>query len=599
MRAFLLSIYHVFPPEPISILFLTFLIPAFGAQEQSDAEKRTTSAMNVVDPTSTHEPLSITIPRKLKVELEKSRRISRGEWEKHRKVIETQYSSKTLAELREFMATEHNFIASTQQWKKKLSEWHLGKNLRPHLTKFIRKRAYGRQENEKKATQFSLGGQLIPMDKIKRHLQDPPDNPSSPTGSTPTGISYHTYKSPILVRHQEIYQMPTSPASSLAFWQGHDADYFLATARTAISLVKSNDYPKAKLAFMEALEGIGILRSPVHVQTISVLENFTRAALRNDDTPTALEKLHKSHNAHRDLLGIRDKRTWRSLARLGCAYKDANNINQAYHMLLNARQGLLANAVESDQESIFLSTRKLSWHIIDILKRQLDFDEAEKELLSSISKAEGLGESYQSYLIIQKLDLAKLYMNEYTRKPTGSEVNLLQKMESLTLEVMRLYDTSNKQRWYFDRALPLLCASYGYTKEYTKLQELLSLINQELADTSCLDIIPRGWSFNLQRQVILTLLRLGRYDEAGAWFVRLQGEIEKAPRFGAQWKQEICRATLNEVRAIARRVLPKDHKFHAFLEVAVKDGVFLWTPCPICLGKRSPEKTFFGCCVGT
>lgn len=39
------------------------------------------------------------------------KRTSRAEWEKHRKVVETQYPTMTLTELRVFMSANHNFSA--------------------------------------------------------------------------------------------------------------------------------------------------------------------------------------------------------------------------------------------------------------------------------------------------------------------------------------------------------------------------------------------------------------------------------------------------------------------------------------------------------
>lgn len=103
----------------------------------------------------------------------------------------------------------------------------------------------------------------------------------------------------------------------MAFWQGRDVDSFLKIARTAISLSKKGDYLRAKPAFMESLEGLEALLEPYSMQTISILEAFVKAAVDAKDFGTAIERLHKSNNDHVESLGNNDKRTWRSLARLG------------------------------------------------------------------------------------------------------------------------------------------------------------------------------------------------------------------------------------------------------------------------------------------
>ena len=60
---------------------------------------------------------------------------------------------------------------SEQQWKKKLAEWHLSKNLPPQVTRFIKKKGHRRLAGEEKQTLFRLNHEAIPMDKVKRHVQ--------------------------------------------------------------------------------------------------------------------------------------------------------------------------------------------------------------------------------------------------------------------------------------------------------------------------------------------------------------------------------------------------------------------------------------------
>ncbi|OTA52448.1 hypothetical protein K449DRAFT_470508 [Hypoxylon sp. EC38] len=505
--------------------------PAFGTDGRSTVQMHQLVDDN--DFTLTQEHSLVVAPREQGIEPDVPKRISRGDWEKHRELIKTQYSFKTLTELRQFMMAEHGFIASTQQWKKKLAEWHLSKNLRPHVTKFIRKRAHRRLVNVGKATQFSLGGQSIPMDKVKRHLQDPPNDPPSPTGSTPTDLSYCTYKSPIMVptrlnppsnlfqaSTQEEYSHSTSstPRSDMveigplipALWKGHDVDYFLTVARDASSFATSGDYRKAKTAFIEALEGLGVLLSPVHAQTVSVLENFVREAGRNDDLPAALEKLHTSYNAHKDLLGVQNKRTWRSLARLGSAYLEEGNINQAYHMLLNARQGLFANATELGPEVAFVSTRQLTDQIIFILRRQGDFEAAEEEYIRLISLLESLGEAHLLGLAFYKQGLANLYLFEMERQHARNNTLLTisaQQIENLIQDALQV-DSANKNKVGYIQCLDYLCVLYFNTRQGAKLLQSTRALGKEIEDTICLGLFSNETVLNAMATVVACYFHL-------------------------------------------------------------------------------------------
>lgn len=75
---------------------------------------------------------------------------------------------------------------SEQQWKKKLAEWRLSKNIPPRVTKFIKKKARRRLINHEKHTLFRLNQEAIPMDKVKRYEQAAgaeSEGAVSPTGS--------------------------------------------------------------------------------------------------------------------------------------------------------------------------------------------------------------------------------------------------------------------------------------------------------------------------------------------------------------------------------------------------------------------------------
>ncbi|XDG02697.1 hypothetical protein ABKA04_002312 [Annulohypoxylon sp. FPYF3050] len=412
---------------------------------------------------------------------------------------------------------------------------------------------------------------------------------------------------------RETYQKPTIPVSSQniskpgqiipALWDGHNIDHYLDTARTAIFDEQGGNYLKAKPAFSKALEGLGILLSPVHAKTNLLLESFTTAAMRNNESGVAIEHLFKSYRAHLDLLGNEDKRTWRSLARLGLAYRDANNIYQAYHILLNTRKGLIGTMSESKHEEIFLSTVDLSWAVAEILLRQGDYDAAEKEYWDLISEAKRLGECYRWHLEKSQWELARMYLIQFRDKDRQYFVSHWQ-IASLWMDIMRSHDAEKDGGYIL--ALERLVFLYGISGQHSNLmQELLPLVDELMADTSRLVTLP-GPMFILQRQISNALLNIQRYDEAERRFVCLRSGIDNSPLLGSrstfalavrvdhsriyleQGKWDTATDILNEIRIIAREILAWDHEFHTLLDLAMTQGIIPSPLCSVCL--RIPKQ---------
>lgn len=412
---------------------------------------------------------------------------------------------------------------------------------------------------------------------------------------------------------RKTYQKPTIPVPNQniskpgqiipAFWHDHNIDHYLAMARTAIFDEQSGNYLKAKPAFSEALEGLGILLSPVHAKTNLLLENFTTAAMRNNEPDVAIEHLSKSYRAHSNLLGNEDKRTWRSLARLGLAYRDANNIYQAYHILLNARKGLISIMSESKHEEIFLSTVDLSWAVAEILLRQGDYDAAEKEYRELISEAKRLGECYRWHLEKSQWELARMYLIQFRDKDRRYFVSHRQ-IASLWMDIVRSHDAEKDGGYIL--ALERLVFLYGISGQHSNLmQELLPLVDELMADASRLVTLP-GPMFILQRQISNALLNIQRYDEAERRFVCLRSGIDSSPLLGSrstlalavrvdhsriyleQGKWDTATDILNEVRVIAKEILPWDHEFHTLLDLAMTQGIIPSPLCSVCL--RIPKQ---------
>ncbi|KAI0896408.1 hypothetical protein F4806DRAFT_467253 [Annulohypoxylon nitens] len=530
-----------------------------------------------VDRVSNEERFNTTVPPESRTDPSQPRRIGRAEWEKHEDVIRELYPVQTLHDIRRRMVAEHGFTASMQQWKKKISEWQLKKNLRPRVTRFIRK-----QRRRHGTRKFRFRGRPISSDLVDRHSKQPPSNPSLSIGRTPTDLSYGTSVPPMRLgppsnlsqtQQLEIYQRPTTPVPDLegtsvpdllvpALWQDHNIDYYLTLAQRAISDEKGGDYIKAKPAFLKSLEGLGVLLRPYHVKSISLLETFMEAARRNNDSSTEISELSKSYRAHTNLLGNGDKRTWRSLARLGDAYFHAGNTNEAYHMLLNARQGLLTTMLKSKREDIFDSTVHISRTIAKLFLRQGDYDEAEKEYVDLFLQAESLGENYLWRLNESKWELGNVYLTQYRR---GQRTISYQQIQNYLLEFMQSHDTKQDEQY-----IPSLSFLAGYDNaigRHEKLQELLPLAEEVSADPG----------FGSRSTVALAL-----YFDQSWLYLR-------------QEKHGCVVDTLREAGLVAREMLPPDHDFFTLLASILNRDKVLVAPCMVCLKSEEHHQDGMPC----
>ncbi|KAG7419245.1 hypothetical protein Forpe1208_v003325 [Fusarium oxysporum f. sp. rapae] len=194
-------------------------------------------------------------------------------------------------------------------------------------------------------------------------------NPSkSLTGSTPDGLTYTKYKSPTLAQPSIPIPSQTAPVAApqdpvpmtppqapsihpnagtgldqvqMAFWNGRDLDNLLKDARNACQLAVKGEYMSAEPIFMECLDGLEVVLAPTHGTFLNVLQQYVSFAVSHKDFDEATARVHKSYNDHQERLGSHDKKVWQCLARLGLLYYSRGLSSQAYHMLINARQGLL------------------------------------------------------------------------------------------------------------------------------------------------------------------------------------------------------------------------------------------------------------------
>ena len=464
---------------------------------------------------------------------------------------------------------------------------------------------------------------------------------------TPTCLSYHTYQSRAQVPSQPIPQgitsnrtdmesygpkpstavpseaVPQSVAApsagvpsgtpwnvdnvghfKMAFWQCRDADQLLSTARSAASLVQNKDYMRAKPLFMEALDGLAALLTPYHPHTIRVLEQFVTAAGKSDDTELAIDYLHKSYNAHQESLGANDKRTWRSLARLGNLYKRMKRYSQAYHMLFNARQGLLSISKVLGPENTYIYTKDISSSIIDVLTDQDDFEAAEAESLNLISQAEQLGDTYRGEVARFKHDLAHLYTNDEwvaRAEQLGLPSPPRQSLEKLLLDLTRRDVLSLEREGTHICCWDLLRNFYHSTGQREKLTALLPRIGDFLAALAPGTGESFGKLLRLRKGVASSYSTLRKYDEAEWWLLYAHGEVDASRENGPhsfealsilmqlgklylqQNKVEEAEGVFKKAESLGKSLLPPSHVFHDHIRFAITHGRLEPSCCSTCL----------------
>ncbi|PMD37641.1 hypothetical protein L207DRAFT_432991 [Hyaloscypha variabilis F] len=93
-------------------------------------------------------------------------------WEGLRDQITQLHSvqGKPLSEVMGIIETEHGFVASLRQYKIKISEWHVGKNIKGDEYKFIAQ-TQAKRAQEEKDTNFRVRGREVPPEKIARAVK--------------------------------------------------------------------------------------------------------------------------------------------------------------------------------------------------------------------------------------------------------------------------------------------------------------------------------------------------------------------------------------------------------------------------------------------
>ncbi|KAF2829125.1 hypothetical protein CC86DRAFT_368201 [Ophiobolus disseminans] len=149
-----------------------------------------------------------------------------SDWEPYKDQINELYTSgMPLKQVKEFIEAEHSFHAEIRQYRLRLSQWKLDKNIKPEEMRCIVKKRQKRRllEVDKPGLVFQVRGNEVDQTKIDRWMNshDIPDSmlyAPSPAASTPSALGCRTISeigSPTLGDPQTPHIRASSIASSL------------------------------------------------------------------------------------------------------------------------------------------------------------------------------------------------------------------------------------------------------------------------------------------------------------------------------------------------------------------------------------------------
>ena len=342
-------------------------------------------------------------------------------------------------------------------------------------------------------------------------------------------------------------------ASALGLeWHGHGLDELRDLRDRAVGFTENGEHEEARVAFVEALCGFEALVGPSHTDTIRALSSYVQFCMAQEDFDEARDRLQKSLAHHQAQHGNNHQKTLQSMGRLGRFFKWRNQHGRSEILLIKAKIGL-ESLYKSDAEELYLNTRDVASDLIEVFRMQGNWEGAEQEYLSLISRLEALRgpqleplqRHYHADLTWLQRNLIVLYVSEWTGYIGSSRKDLpYQKVERWLLnsiETLQLSPKTAKDYWenYY-----LLLWHYFRSREESMLKSLLELVEDKISlagDAAWPYPIPtsrdrsRGTFSSLKQFMAISYIRLGDHERAGLWFTRIQNEVEA--HFGADSRE--------------------------------------------------------------
>ena len=384
------------------------------------------------------------------------------------------------------------------------------------------------------------------------------------------------------------------------FFNGQTVDDLLAIQKYATKLSRKGNYPSAKLAFSEALEGLETLLGPINALTFRSLVEFAQSAVHYEDFGEATQRLRKSYNEHQEELGDHPK-TWLALAQLGHVYLGEKKHAQALQTFIDAKMGLERLTTWSLEE-LYSSTSDLIGKIIDIQIDIGDFGAAAKEFMARIEQAKALGDAYIGRAADLQHGLIHLYNHDGWHRASNRGTIFpppIPDVERLSLELTRYSDLGFNAIETDLCALNQLCLFFERTRQPEKLTPCLKkmgslLINGLAASHFDPDILYHAGN------VALSYSSIHDYESAEWWLLCRKRYIERPRSPGPHSKEALsnlmqlaklyfdqflpgsAEPVLTEAKKLGQEILPLDHTFHHDVEMMILEGKWNYSCCKMC-----------------
>lgn len=178
----------------------------------------------------------------------------------------------------------------------------------------------------------------------------------------------------------------------------------------AAKLAEENDHAQARVMFIEAIDGLEALMGLAHQSTLRALDSFIMFCVQKDFLDDAQQKMSECLTKHQEKWGNNDFRTLRIMYRLGALYRIRRRYGESEILLLRAKMGF-ESIYDADPERIVGNTRSIVCTLIGLFKLQEDFERAEQEFVSFITKIEALKGPYERWRNFFKHNLVHLYFD--------------------------------------------------------------------------------------------------------------------------------------------------------------------------------------------
>ena len=331
--------------------------------------------------------------------------------------------------------------------------------------------------------------------------------------------------SPAIYQHQRVDGLDTTKELTPE-WQSLDLEALRDLHTRAINTAE-HDHGRARMMFLDAMDGLESLVGATHCTTVEVLSSLVNFCLSHGFYNEANDRLQKSLADHEARFGDSHHLTLMSMARLGDFYSKREQRGDSEIMLVRAKHGL-ERLFWDDAEELLVNTLGICKNLAKLYQDQGEFEKSEQEYLLMIGRAEALQGPYVSELLRLKHALVLLYRGG-RRVASGSvekAVPLL-RLEQLLLECIEACEYTSVPDSLDLEFLEYLRDQYDTQGENLKLQDLLVRIVYKVEAVEKVRALSEPSKLlQIKKGLARSNWKLGNCGVAEWWFLRLQPEID-------------------------------------------------------------------------